>query len=47
MTKNMKLAELKKKDCILLLEYTNFTDNLIEYKCLYCNSNYKKCLMKS
>ena len=27
-------------DCFL--EYTNFEDNLIEYKCLCCNKNYQK-----
>ena len=25
----------------LLFEWTNFKDNLIEYKCLYCNKNYQ------
>ena len=30
------------------LEYTNFKDDLIEYKCLYCNKNYpQKILMKT
>ena len=24
------------------LEYTNFKDNLIEYKCLCCNKNYQQ-----
>ena len=23
------------------LEYTNFKDDLVEYKCLYCNKNYQ------
>ena len=23
------------------LEYTNFKDDLIEYKCFYCNKNYQ------
>ena len=30
----------KKSDCSL--EYTNFKDDLTEYKCLYCNKNYQK-----
>ena len=28
-------------------EYANFRDNLIEHKCLYCNKNYPKSLMKT
>ena len=35
------------KDCDCFLEYTNFEDDLIEYKCLCCNKNYKKSLMKT
>ena len=31
---------IKYKYCNLFLEYINFTDNLIEYKCLCCNKNY-------
>ena len=30
----------KNWDCFL--EYTNFKDNLIEYKCLCCNKNYQQ-----
>ena len=30
---------IKYDDCFL--EYTNFKDNLIEYKCLHCNKNYQ------
>ena len=26
--------------CDCFLEYTNFKNNLIEYKCLWCNKNY-------
>ena len=29
------------KVCDCFLEYTNFKDNLIEYKCLCCNKNYQ------
>ena len=43
MTKNVKLAELK-------IDTVTFKDDLIEYKCLCCNENYKKqfddCLKK-
>ena len=35
------------KNCDGLLEYTNFKDNLIEYKCLCYNKNYKNNLMKT
>ena len=27
--------------CDCFLQYTNFQDYLIEYKCLYCNKNYQ------
>ena len=30
----------KYRDCFL--EYTNFKDDLIEYKCLCCNKNYQQ-----
>ena len=30
--------------CNCFLEYTNFKDNLIEYKCLCCNKTYQKKL---
>ena len=32
---------IKYKYCNCFLEYTNFKDNLIEYKCLRCNKNYQ------
>ena len=35
---------IKYKDCEKFLEYTNFKDNLIEYKCLCCNKTYQKKL---
>ena len=31
---------IKHKDCNCFLEYTNFRDDLIEYKCLCWNKNY-------
>ena len=33
---------IKYKDCDCFLGYTNFKDNLIEYKCLWCSRNYQK-----
>ena len=30
------------KDCKCCLEYTNFKEYLIQYKCLCCNKNYQK-----
>ena len=30
------------KHCDCFLEYTNFKDDLIEYKCLCCNINYQQ-----
>ena len=34
-------CRIKYKYCNCFLEYTNFKDDLIEYKCLYCNKNYQ------
>ena len=39
-TKNVKQVELNKY-CDCFLEYKNFKDDLIEYKCLCCNKNYQ------
>ena len=33
---------IKYKDCECFLEYTNFKNDLVEYKCSYCNKNYQK-----
>ena len=30
------------KLCNYFLQYTNFRDDLIGYKCLYCNKNYQQ-----
>ena len=39
--KNVKRGcNYKYSDCFL--EYTNFKDDLIEYKCLRCNKNYQR-----
>ena len=35
------------KDCEGCFEYANVKDDLLEYKCLYCNKNYQKSLMKT
>ena len=39
--KKCETCGLKYKDCNSFLD-ANFKDNLIEYKCLSCNKNYKK-----
>ena len=33
---------IKYKYCDCFLEYTNFKDELIDYKCLWCNKNYQR-----
>ena len=33
---------VKYNNCEWFLEYTNFKDDLLEHKCLFCNENYKK-----
>ena len=38
--KKNKTCEIKYKNCFL--EYINYKDDLIEYKCLRCNKNYPK-----
>ena len=58
MIKNVKFAELNisiatviYKPCYIqncyILEYTNFKDDLIEYKCLCCKKNIYESLIKS
>ena len=48
MTKNKKDGKksetcgIKYKSCDCFLEYTNFNDDLIEYKWLYCNKHYQQ-----
>ena len=39
--KKCKIWGIKYKYCECFLEYTNFKDNLIEYKCLSCNKSYQ------
>ena len=38
--KNGKACRIKYKYCNFFLEYTNFKDDLIEYKYSCCNKNY-------
>ena len=45
--KKCKTGRIKYKDCDCFLEYTNFKDDLKEYKCLCCKENFKKTLMKT
>ena len=42
--KKCETSGIKYKYCECFLEYTNFKDNLIEYKCLCCNKNYLKII---
>ena len=35
-------CKTKFKDCECFLEYTNFKEDSIEYKCLFSNKNYQK-----
>ena len=44
MIKNVKLVELHTKYATVFFEYTNFKDDLIEWKCLCYKKNYQqKC----
>ena len=38
----MKYAESNTKLATVFFEYTNFKDELIKYKCQYCNKNYQE-----
>ena len=40
--KRCETCRIKYKYCICFLEYTNFKDDLIEYKCLCCNKSYQQ-----
>ena len=39
--KKCETCRIKYKYCAYFLEYTNFKDDLIEYKCWCCNKNYQ------
>ena len=47
MLKKQETCEIKYKYCNCFLEYINFKDNLIEYKCFFCNKIINTSLMKS
>ena len=40
--KKFETCGIRYKDCGCFLDNTDFRDDLIEYKCLCCNKNYKK-----
>ena len=40
--KKCETCRIKFKCCDFFVEYTNFKDDLIEYKCLCCNKNYQQ-----
>ena len=42
MIKKCETCGIKYKYCDCFLEYTNFEDDLIEYKCLSCNKSYQR-----
>ena len=39
--KKYEICGIKYKYCDCFLVYTNFKDDLMEYKCLCCNKNYQ------
>ena len=45
--KKCETCAIKYKYCDCFLEYANFKDDLIEYKCLCCNKSYQQKLTKS
>ena len=40
--KKCETYRIKYKYCDCLFEYTNFKDDLIDYKCLSCNKSYRR-----
>ena len=44
MMKNVKLVKIHTKYPNCFFEYTNFKNDLIEYKCLCCKTNHQKRL---
>ena len=42
--KKYETCGIKYEYCNCVLEYTNFKDDLIEYKCLNCNKSYQQRL---
>ena len=47
MIKKCESCGIKCTNCEFFFENINFKDSLIEYKCLCCNKNYQKGLMKT
>ena len=45
--KKYKTFRIKYKYCDFFLEYTNFKDDLMEYKCLCCHKNCQQSFIKS
>ena len=41
MIKKCEACPIEYKYCDSFLEYTNFKEDLIEYKCLFCNKNHQ------
>ena len=44
--KKMEACGIKYNNCECFLECINIKDDLIEYKCWYCNKNYQKRMVK-
>ena len=42
-----RIHKIKCSDCNCFLEYESVKDNLIKYKCLFCNKNYSKKIDKN
>ena len=40
--KKCETCSIKYNYCDCFLEYTNFKNNLIKYKCLFCNKHYQQ-----
>ena len=40
--KKCEICRIKNKYCDCFLEYTDFKEDLMEHKCLYCNKNYQQ-----
>ena len=40
--KKCEMCRIKYKDCKCCLQYKSAKDDLIEYKCLWCNKDYRK-----
>ena len=45
--KKCETCGIKFEDCECCFEYTSVNDDSLQYKCLCCNKNYQKDLMKT